>query len=154
TARLSAASRARPATGLRASRGEAGGGDSVMAHCSRGPPAARGLPLQERRKPRSFAPSPATAGVRKAACEPLARGLRNAIELCSMAGRVGEGCLRDQPEPWAPPPNLPLPSQGEELSKGSRLPPLLRNRRGHDPGIALHCRRYNAVYRRITTDSI
>src|SRR5690606_30710149 len=129
TARLSAASRARPATGLRASRGEAGGGDSVMAHCSRGPPAARGLPLQERRKPRSFAPSPATAGVRKAACEPLARGLRNAIELCSMAGRAGEGCLGDQCEPWAPPPNLPLPSQGEGAkAESSWLKPFLQKR--------------------------
>src|SRR3546814_521449 len=29
-------------------------------------------------------------------------------------GRVGEGCLSDQFEPWAPPPCLPLPSQGEE----------------------------------------
>jgi cell division inhibitor SulA len=29
-------------------------------------------------------------------------------------GRVGEGCLPDHREPWAPPPNLPLPSQGEE----------------------------------------
>src|SRR3546814_5526159 len=35
-------------------------------------------------------------GVRRAACEPLARGLTNAIELCSMAGRVGEGCHQDQ----------------------------------------------------------
>src|SRR3546814_7174993 len=38
-------------------------------------------------------------GVRKAACEPLARGLTNAIELCSMDGRVGAGGLQDQPEP-------------------------------------------------------
>src|SRR3546814_17465804 len=30
-----------------------------------------------------------------------------------MAGRVGEGCLQDRREPWAPPPSLPLPSQGE-----------------------------------------
>src|SRR3546814_1653006 len=29
-------------------------------------------------------------------------------------GRVGEGCLSDQFEPWAPPPCLPLPLQGEE----------------------------------------
>src|SRR3546814_2015900 len=29
-------------------------------------------------------------------------------------GRVGEGCLSDRFEPWAPPPCLPLPSQGEE----------------------------------------
>src|SRR3546814_7605831 len=28
-------------------------------------------------------------------------------------GRVGEACLWDQREPWAPPPSLPLPSQGE-----------------------------------------
>src|SRR3546814_8273286 len=28
-------------------------------------------------------------------------------------GRAGEGCLSDQHEPWAPPPGLPLPSQGE-----------------------------------------
>src|SRR3546814_4972355 len=28
-------------------------------------------------------------------------------------GRVGEGCLWDHIEPWAPPPSLPLPSQGE-----------------------------------------
>src|SRR3546814_1993968 len=28
-------------------------------------------------------------------------------------GGVGEGCLSDQREPWAPPPSLPLPSQGE-----------------------------------------
>src|SRR3546814_14806064 len=55
----------------------------------------------------------ARQGVRKAVCEPLARGLTNAIELCSMAGRVGEGCLQDRREPWAPPPSLPLPSQGE-----------------------------------------
>src|SRR3546814_7438723 len=34
-------------------------------------------------------------------------------------GRVGEGCLSDQREPWAPPPNLPLPSQGEEQNKNS-----------------------------------
>src|SRR3546814_659629 len=26
---------------------------------------------------------------------------------------AGEGCLQDQPEPWAPSPSLPLPSQGE-----------------------------------------
>ena len=32
-------------------------------------------------------------------------------------GRVGEGCLQDQPEPRAPPPSLPLPSQGEELKQ-------------------------------------
>src|SRR5690606_128185 len=57
--------------------------------------------------------SPAKAGGEEAACEPLARGLTNDIELCSMAGRVGERCLLDQPEPWAPPPRLPLPSQGE-----------------------------------------
>src|SRR3546814_3010152 len=37
-------------------------------------------------------------GVRKAACEPLARGLTNAIALCSMAGRVGEGWLQDTTE--------------------------------------------------------
>src|SRR3546814_5490882 len=30
-----------------------------------------------------------------------------------MAGRVGEGCLQDRREPWAPPPSLPLPSQGD-----------------------------------------
>src|SRR3546814_13135032 len=28
-------------------------------------------------------------------------------------GRAGEGCLSDQRDPWAPPPSLPLPSQGE-----------------------------------------
>src|SRR3546814_14831250 len=67
-------------------------------------------------------------GVGKAACEPLARGLTNAIELCSMAGRFGEGCLQDQPEPWAPPPNLPLPSQGEAptLRPATPAPPLRR----------------------------
>src|SRR3546814_3335803 len=54
----------------------------------------------------------ARQGVRKAVCEPLARGLTNAIELCPMAGRVGEGCLQDRREPWAPPPSPPLPSQG------------------------------------------
>src|SRR3546814_17195212 len=52
-------------------------------------------------------------GVRKAVCEPLARGLTSAIELGSMAGRVGEGCFQERPEPWAPPPSLPRPSQGD-----------------------------------------
>src|SRR3546814_4704977 len=52
-------------------------------------------------------------GVRKAVCEPLARGLTNAIALCSMAGRVGEECLQDRREQWSPPPSLPLPSQEE-----------------------------------------
>src|SRR3546814_10158348 len=28
-------------------------------------------------------------------------------------GRVGDGCLWDHIEPWAPPPSLPLPPQGE-----------------------------------------
>src|SRR3546814_12663110 len=39
-----------------------------------------------------------------------------------MAGRVGEGCLQDQPEPWAPPPNLPLPSQGNGPTLRPALP--------------------------------
>jgi hypothetical protein len=52
-------------------------------------------------------------GVKKAACEPLARGLRNAIELCSMAGTGWGGCLQHHDNPWTLPPNLPLPSQGE-----------------------------------------
>jgi hypothetical protein len=46
-------------------------------------------------------------GVKKAACEPLARGLRNAIELCSMAGRVGEGAFSitaNRGHPLQPPP--------------------------------------------------
>src|SRR3546814_19199831 len=98
--------------------------------------------------PRALLPPLRRQGVRKAACEPLARGLTNAIELCSMAGRVGEGCLSNQPEPWATPPNLPLPSQGEELSKGWRPPPLLRTRNAPDLGMALHSPRYKAVYRR------
>src|SRR3546814_16609276 len=34
-------------------------------------------------------------------------------------GRVGEGCLSDQREQWAPPPNLHLTSQGEEQNKNS-----------------------------------
>src|SRR3546814_9466069 len=71
-------------------------------------------------------------GVRKAACEPLARGLTNAIELCSMAGRVGEGCLQDQPEPWAPPPNLPLPSQGEGPTLRPALPAHALRRRSEE----------------------
>src|SRR3546814_2751049 len=36
-------------------------------------------------------------------------------------GRAGEGCLLDQREPWAPPPSLPLPSQGEGQRQAGRL---------------------------------
>src|SRR3546814_10402972 len=36
-------------------------------------------------------------------------------------GRAGEGCLLDQREPWAPPPSLPLPSQGEGPRQAGRL---------------------------------
>src|SRR3546814_17228538 len=51
-----------------------------------------------------------------------------------MAGRVGEGCLQDQPEPWAPPPNLPLPSQGEGPTLRPALPAhALRRVLEHDP---------------------
>src|SRR3546814_13528035 len=43
------------------------------------------------------------------------------------AGEGWGGVLLDQPGPWAPPPSLPLPSQGEGLSESSRLPPLLHD---------------------------
>src|SRR3546814_13944701 len=45
------------------------------------------------------------------------------------------------------------PDAWERRKPRALLPPL-RNRKAHDLGIALHCWRYNAVYRRITTDSI
>src|SRR5690606_10573901 len=32
-------------------------------------------------------------------------------------GRVGEGCFQEYREPWAPPPSLPVPSQGGAKSK-------------------------------------
>src|SRR3546814_17054916 len=32
---------------------------------------------------------------------------------CEGRGGLGRGVFWDQPEPWTPPPNLPLPSQGE-----------------------------------------
>src|SRR3546814_17703744 len=45
-----------------------------------------------------------------------------------------EGCRQDQPEPWAPPPNLPLPSQGEGPTLRPALPaPALRRVLEHDP---------------------
>src|SRR3546814_15318283 len=69
-----------------------------------------------------------------AVCVALARGLTNAIERCSMAGRVGEGGLQGQPEPWAPPPSLPLRSQGEGPTLRPALPAhALRRVLEHDP---------------------
>src|SRR3546814_1480878 len=38
-------------------------------------------------------------------------------------GRAGEGCLQVQREPWLPPPNLPLTSQGEEQGVAILPPP-------------------------------
>src|SRR3546814_4949078 len=58
-------------------------------------------------------------GVRRRVCEPLARAPTNARQLCWRAGRVGEGCLSDQREPWAPPPNLPLPSDRQSTRLNS-----------------------------------
>src|SRR3546814_148207 len=66
-------------------------------------------------------------GVRRCVCEPLARAPTNARQPCWRAGRVGEGCLLDQLEPWAPPPSLPLPSQGEGPKQRSRLKPLVQD---------------------------
>src|SRR3546814_15734262 len=61
-------------------------------------------------------------------------GLTYAVERCSRAGRVGAGLLQEQPEPWSPPPNLPLPSQGEGPPLRPSLPAdALRRVLEHDP---------------------
>src|SRR5690606_29689278 len=53
-------------------------------------------------------------------------------------GRVGEGCLWDQPEPWAPPPSLPLPSQGEGPKQKALGVIPDSGRRGRSPDLRQH----------------
>src|SRR5690606_42030342 len=109
-------------------------GSAVAGHCRSGGSREPLLPPLRRQ------------GGRKAVCEPLARGLTNAIELCSMAGRDGEGlrgpkrCLRwVAPAPTQPPPGLPLPSQGEgqdqELAASAAPTKARRAARGSAPPV-------------------
>src|SRR3546814_14050559 len=52
---------------------------------------------------------------------------------CEGREGLGRGVSWDQPEPWTPPPNLPLPSQGEGQQQSSRLKPLHKIRNATAP---------------------
>src|SRR3546814_4433457 len=99
------------------------------------PPRTRLLPACACPSPSTSSPRlqypPASARGQCARPRPCGSGFRPLP--CEGREGLGRGVSWDQPEPWTPPPNLPLPSQGEGQQQSSRLKPLHKIRNATAP---------------------